>query len=208
MPALEKAPAVCRIIERFDDAGQPHGDSKPAWELVNVATGETVAAVWRLHGNLHRRDGLAIVMPESGFCVTLEDDPLHEVCEVVLFKEQESRAWWRGMAIKESWVLERPTLAEIKAEQNADLRAAAIDLYGLQAYIKAIGAKCLDADVDDRLAARELYEVPGLPYRVLIATDGSSKRIYEIAVPAGTQTCAQAGKALNGVRDADVIAES
>lgn len=208
MPTLEKPPVLCRIIERFDNDGKPHGDSAPAWELQNVATHETVAAVWKLHGQLHRRDGLAIVLPPPGTIVALEDDPQGEACTVDQYSPGESRAWWRGMAIKESWVLDRPTLEEIRAEQNADLRACAIDLYGLKAYIEAIGAKCLDADVDDRLAARELYEVPGLPYRVLIATDGSSKRIYEIAVPAECRTCAQAGEALNGVTDADVIAES
>lgn len=193
----------CEIVEVYDAQGRPHNETGPASGLRALDGSGWVLQVWRREGVLHRMDGPAIVLPPP------DVTPVVDGASVKPRLLVGGLCWYRGRQVPDHWVTSRPTAAEIRAlGDDMDLRAAAIAYYGVREYIKDIKARLLDADMDGRDAARELYEVPGLPYRVLICTDGGTGRIYDIAVPATCKTCAQAGAALNGFPDHMLAEES
>jgi hypothetical protein len=184
----------------YNDRGELHNDTGPAIRFGN-ADGNAYEA-WYRDGSLHRRDGPAIVYnaPPEGSAWAMDG----EAVEFDLLVEH--RAWWRGLEIPPHWITKRPQLEEIAAQTNDDMRAAAIDLYGMREYIRDIGATALDMEAGADGSATVLYNVPGLPYRILLAHDGSTRDAYEIAVPDTCKTCRDARIALNGA--ADCVAES
>lgn len=109
------------------------------------------------------------------------------------------------------WIIQdrkRINLAKIKGESDAEIRRVMIELYGWGNYLKESGAKILDMDslTLEGSAARCLM-VDSFGDKVLIGTDGSTKRVYSMPVPREVETCKQAHEAIMGTTEDRLIAE-
>jgi len=135
-------------------------------------------------GDLHSADGMAVAYPDGwGF-------------------------WcWHGRRVP-AWVVEKPTVEAVAAEENAEVRRCAIESMGWARFTREAGLELVGAaddpgnfirDRDDRgrftrvPAKLELYDVPerlwGSRIRLLQCTNGSAerdgkRRQYGITVPA------------------------
>ena len=105
-------------------------------------------------------------------------------------------------------VIEKPdqiTLDEIRDEPNAEVRRFIRERFGEGRYLEAISAKLIDVDSVpvDGLApggtqiTRALLE-DDEGRRFLVGSDGSTRRVYYMEVPAGCRTCQEAYVALSG----------
>jgi hypothetical protein len=95
----------------------------------------------------------------------------------------------------------------ILAEKNADARAMGVRAYGVEKFVEVTTDKVLDIDQGTTLTRALIQTKDGS--RWMVATDGSTKRVYTLAVPAATKNCVEAYKALtnNRLDDNDKVAE-
>lgn len=132
------------------------------------------------------------------------------------------RDGWGVWSIHGTRVIERVvlhpetlTVAEIRAEPNAEVRRVMRERYGDGRYLVDIGAQVLDMDSVpvDRLAPRSRAILRALvvddeQHRWLVASDGSTRRVYHLRVPDGASTCREAHNALSGIDEAKIILEA
>lgn len=121
-----------------------------------------------------------------------------------------------GVIVPE-WVVLHPdqiTVEKILEEQNAEVRRIMIDRFGMENYLEETGAKKIDEDVSridnnnpEVMVLRVLYEDKE-GRKFLCGTDGSTTRTYFMRVPNEVKTCKEAGDALAGFREDDIIATS
>ena len=99
---------------------------------------------------------------------------------------------WHGVRVPD-WVL-TPSLEQIAAETNAEIRRCAIEAYGWRGYLDSLGSAPVAVCDDPANAPQvlELYDVPdGLydgPVRLLVMTNGTverdgTRRMYAETVP-------------------------
>jgi hypothetical protein len=91
------------------------------------------------------------------------------------------------------------TIDTLKGERNAETRRALMKLYGTARYLKDVGASLLDSKPQQKL----FQEPDGEKF--LICTDGSTGRIYELAVAATVTNCDQAQETLIGLPITSVV---
>lgn len=102
------------------------------------------------------------------------------------------------------------TIDEIKNEQNAETKRIMMTIYGVSEYLVAIGAKVLDVDMGlglDGSAMRTLLQ-DDVGQKWLVGSDGSTKRIYHMAVPNEVKTCREAHAQIAGFDETRLIAEA
>lgn len=109
------------------------------------------------------------------------------------------------------WIIQdkkRINVEAIKGQADAEIRRVMIELYGWGNYLKESGAKIVDMDslTLEGSAARCLM-VDSFGDKVLIGTDGSTKRVYSMPVPREVETCKQAHEAIMGTTEDRLIAE-
>lgn len=109
------------------------------------------------------------------------------------------------------WIIQdkkRLSVENIKAQADAEIRRVMIELYGWGNYLKESGAKIVDMDslTLEGSAARCLM-VDSFGDKVLIGTDGSTKRVYSMPVPREVETCKQAHEAIMGTQEDRLVAE-
>jgi hypothetical protein len=121
-----------------------------------------------------------------------------------------------GLRVPEH-VVERPatiTLAEIRAERNAELKRILRQRYGDGRYLADIGATLVD--VDSVPTQARLRRAPAIMRalmqdderrRFLVGTDGSTQRTYVMEVPARIATCRQAHEFLGGIDESRLLAQ-
>jgi hypothetical protein len=137
---------------------------------------------------LHREDGAAV---ES------DVEPLY---------------FWHGVLVPPH-AIERPeslTVEEIRNESNAEVRRALRERMGQGRYLREIGAKLIDADYEGAKAGaapRALLEDDERRH-YLVGTDGSTRRVYYMEVPATSKTCREAHEALCGFTEARIVSKS
>ncbi len=123
---------------------------------------------------------------------------------------------WHGTRVPE-WVVMDPTLGQIAAEENVEIRRCAIESYGWDAYLASLGEGPVStcADPGNPGQVLKLYDVPdatlyGGPVRLLVMTNGSverdgTRRTYAETVPVSTTT-ALAGAAWRAGMTPDIYA--
>lgn len=104
---------------------------------------------------------------------------------------------------------EKITADEIRNEQNLELRRIMVQRMGHQKYFDAIKAKVIDIDslTLDGSACRVLMQ-DDLGEKWLVGTDGSTKRIYSMAVSRDAKTCKEAHEGICCFDETRMIAEA
>ena len=105
-------------------------------------------------------------------------------------------------------VIEAPesiTIEEIRRERHAELRRVLRERYGDERYFSTAELVVLDVDTVpiDALAPNagsitRTLVIDFLQTRYLVASDGSTQRVYHMEVPSSCDTCEQAYVALSG----------
>lgn len=117
-----------------------------------------------------------------------------------------------------AYVIESPsqiTVADIRGEQNAEVRRIKRERFGEGRYLQETNAKLIDIDevaVDPILqSSKTIHRVlmeDDDGNRFLVGSDGSTNRIYYMRVPNTVKTCSQAYRELTGREDKDCIGQS
>jgi len=118
-----------------------------------------------------------------------------------------------GVRVPQKVVMEpeKLTTDEIDQEKNSEVARLMIQRYGVGKYLQETGAKLIDMDALSTSiqgsAPRALYE-DKKKQKWLIGTDGSTTRVYNMAVPSEAKTCAEAHRMISGLDKEDrIIAE-
>lgn len=116
-----------------------------------------------------------------------------------------------GIPVSER-VIMRPetiTIDEIMAENNGEVRRVLVMKMGPGKYLKESGAKLVDMDSLTLVgSAPRALMVDKFGQKWLVGTDGSTARVYSMAVPEHVNTCKQAHDAIAGFPETHIIAEA
>lgn len=132
--------------------------------------------IWRRNGVVHREDGPAVTGP-------------HGIEEYWLFGVMRTEAMVMGL---DPWA--------ILSTVNIEARRICIAAYGHAKFCADVGAKTIDIDVN-RETARCLVRLPGDGGQYLVATDGSTGRVYWMPVSGDAKTCGKAHESISGLPD-------
>jgi hypothetical protein len=111
------------------------------------------------------------------------------------------KVWaWRGTRVPE-WVITNPDLGPISRESNTEIRRCAIENYGWDRYLTAIGAEPVHTEPDPGNPGHTLalYDLPdaaqvyGSPVRLVVMHNASrdrdgGRRTFAETVPVDIQT--------------------
>ena len=118
---------------------------------------------------------------------------------------------WHGVMITEQVILHPDTITSemIRAEKNAEVRRVLIERMGPGKYLKECKAKLIDMDslTLEGSAPRALME-DDQGERWLVGTDGSTARVYTMAVPREAKACREAHQMISGFDETRLIAEA
>ena len=109
------------------------------------------------------------------------------------------------------WIIETPEkikIQDIQNEKNVEIQRVMIEKYGVSEYLMDIKAEILDMDTLTLVgsAPRALMrDKNGKQW--LIGSDGSSKRVYHMAINEGINTCKEAHNLLAGFDETRILAE-
>lgn len=122
------------------------------------------------------------------------------------------RVWaWHGVLVPFRIILfpESLNFIDVEKEQNLEIRRIITERMGFKKYLAQAGAVLEDMDTLtlDGSAARALMR-DKLGNKWLIGTDGSTARVYTMAVPAEVKTCREAHEAICGFEESRLIAEA
>ncbi len=109
------------------------------------------------------------------------------------------------------WIVTNPekiTREHIVKETNVEIQRCMIEKYGVSRYLVDIGAKIIDMDClsMEGSAPRALME-DDKKNRWLIGSDGSTARVYHMAVPNTVNTCKEAHESICGFDESLVMME-
>lgn len=98
----------------------------------------------------------------------------------------------------------------IQSETNQEVRRIMVNAYGTDKYLNDINAKIIDVDMRGILGSgpRALLEEPANGNQWLVATDGSTDRVYHLFVGKGNKSCRQAHELLCGFNEDLIVAEA
>jgi hypothetical protein len=122
---------------------------------------------------------------------------------------------FHGVATTEQAIMrpETLTVADIKAETNAEQRRVLVERMGYERYTKEADLKILDRDFVDLTPGagnpmpRCLVE-DAFGDRYLFGTDGSTERCYMMPVPVISTTCRDAHQRICGLDESLCVAQS
>lgn len=117
-----------------------------------------------------------------------------------------------GVLVTEQIVMHPETITsdDVEAEENAEAQRIMIERMGADRYMRESGATVIDMDSLALVgsAPRALMQ-DKKGNRWLVGTDGSTARVYLMAVPRNSKTCAEAHCAISGLdSEARLIAEA
>lgn len=115
-----------------------------------------------------------------------------------------------GHLVNEQIVMapESLTTEQIKKEENAETKRIMIERYGVSKYLFECGGSIIDMDAlnmagsSDRALLKDSDD-----NKWLIGTDGSTGRVYHMAVPEDVNTCREAHERISGLPESALIAE-
>jgi hypothetical protein len=137
---------------------------------------------------------------------------LHREDGPALESDIENLYFWHGVLVP-AFVVTRPewiTMKHIQTETNLEVQRVMIERMGAGKYLSAAGAKLIDMDslTLEGSAPRALME-DKTGNRWLTGTDGSTARVYTMAVPREAKSCAEAHRMISGLdRESRLIAEA
>jgi hypothetical protein len=137
---------------------------------------------------------------------------LHNETGPALESDVENLYFWHGVLVP-AFVVTRPewiTMKHIQTETNLEVQRIMIERYGAGRYLKDTEAKLIDMDslTLEGSAPRALME-DKTGNRWLCGTDGSTARVYTMAVPREAQTCAEAHRMISGLdKESRLVAEA
>ena len=116
-----------------------------------------------------------------------------------------------GMTVP-AWLIEQPeliTIEKISEEPNAEIRRIMIEKFGPTNYMMKAGMKLIDEDCLKLRgsAPRALFE-DKFKNKWLYGSDGSTGRVYSMAVPRTARSCREAHEAISGFDENACIGES
>jgi len=114
-------------------------------------------------------------------------------------------------------IIEHPeliTMADIEAEENAEVKRIMMSQMGIEKYLDQTQATIVDMDMtfvsqqnDTRSVPRALMQDKD-GRKFLVGSDGSNARVFYMQVPEDCMTCVQAASALAGFDESKIIAAS
>lgn len=160
------------------------------WPFTKFIVMSDIPESWYKDGNLriHREDGPAVEFGDG--------------CKV-----------WavHGITVTERILLHSETLTveEIQNEKNAEVRRVMIEKLGPGTYLQKAGAKLIDMDslTLTGSAPRALMK-DHFGEKWLVGTDGSTARVYTMAVPKNAKTCREAHQMIAGFEESRLIVEA
>lgn len=113
--------------------------------------------------------------------------------------------FWHGQNVPAKVIMAPETLTvdEISKETNAEVQRIMVERYGPGKYMQDSGSQLIDADGGlgkMGSAPRALYQ-DKTGQKWLVGTDGSTARVYYMAVPPEVNTCQEAHQAIGGMED-------
>lgn len=122
------------------------------------------------------------------------------------------RVWaWHGVLVPKEVILFPGALSftNVEKEQNVEVRRIMIERIGHGKYLKQAEAVLVDMDALtlDGSAPRALMK-DKLGNMWLVGTDGSTARVYTMAVPPDVKTCKEAHERICGFEESRLIAEA
>lgn len=122
------------------------------------------------------------------------------------------RVWsWHGVLVPKEVILFPEALGfnNVEKETNLEVRRIMIERIGPGKYLKQAGAVLEDMDTLtlDGSAPRALMK-DKLGNKWLVGTDGSTARVYTMAVPPDVKTCKEAHELIAGFEESRLIAEA
>jgi len=135
-----------------------------------------------------------------------EDGPSHR------WRDGWSLYYWHGVRVPAKAILapQDLTIAEIRAEKNAEVRRVLRERFGEARYLAETGAKLVDSDYEGArkgAAPRALLE-DDEKNLFLVGTDGSTGRTYYMRVARDVKTCREAHNALCGFEESVILNKS
>jgi hypothetical protein len=109
-----------------------------------------------------------------------------------------------------------PTLDRINDTHNAEVKRIMVELYtgGMAKYLEDSRAKLIDIDTipvnswdTSRVYTRALFDI-NTDNPILVATDGSTGRVYYLNVDRGVTTCRQAHNSISPISEEFILASS
>jgi len=179
-------------------------------DLLDALLGIARSATWWYP---HERICVVVDRPER---VRVEPDPrgggrvrVHDESDAAI----RYRDGWGVYAIHGVVVPERVvtdpeslTVAELRDIQNVEARRIAVERFGVARYLRESDAKTIDMDTFGGTPRALVRDVDGEQW--LIGTDGSTERVYHMAVPREAATCQQAHRAICGFDESRIAVES
>lgn len=141
-----------------------------------------------------------------------EEQRLHgETGAAMKFSDGSGVYSWHGITVPESIILEPATITVgvVRAQVNAEVQRVMIERMGAGRYLNEVGATLVDMDslTLEGSAPRALME-DDLGNLWLVGTDGSTARVYTMAVPRAARSCREAHDLIAGFSEARLIAEA
>jgi hypothetical protein len=137
---------------------------------------------------------------------------LHCPTGPALISDPASLYFWHGVHVEEHVIMApgKITVAEVRAEENAEVRRVLIERMGASRYLFETGAKVIDTDVESvrKGAAPRVLLADDRGDKWLVGTDGGTKRVYYMPVPRNAATCRQAHRAIAGFDERRILAKS
>jgi hypothetical protein len=135
-----------------------------------------------------------------------------ETGPAILYRDGWSIYCWHGVSVKQHVVMapETITLAEITAEENAEVRRVLVERMTPEKYLWESEAKLVDTDFEKcrkGSAPRALIkDAHGDQW--LVGTDGGTKRVYYMPVDGEVTSCKEAHESICGFEESRVLAKS
>jgi hypothetical protein len=152
------------------------------------------------------------VMAEKPAEIHTTDRGLHrEDGPAVLFKDGYRIYALSGVPVSERIILhpETITIDEVMSQGNAEIRRVLIMKMGPGEYLKKSGAVLVDMDsLTLTGSAPRALIMDKFDQMWLIGTDGSTARVYSMAVPDWVKTCREAHNAISGFSETNIISEA
>jgi hypothetical protein len=145
--------------------------------------------------------GIAFVS-EKPSVIHWSDDLLHnDAGAAVRYEDGYSLYSFNGVGVTEKIIMtpEKITVEEIEAEKNLEVQRIMIERFGVDKYLIETGAELIDSDMRgiEGGGARCLVQ-DKKNNKWLIATDGSTERVYHMLVAENVKTCREAHESLSG----------
>jgi len=142
---------------------------------------------------------------------TLRDIPHHDNEAAIQFPDG-YRIWvWLGQRVNAQIIAfpETITVEQVRAEQNAEIQRVMISRMGAGRYLKETHCELVDMDslTLEGSAPRALMR-DDLGNMWLVGTDGSTARVYTMAVPPDVRTCKEAHERISGFDEKRLIVEA